>query len=42
MAHPEERKADFRSVELGMTHLESVMEAARCLRCYRIGMVALG
>ena len=33
MAHPEERKVDFRSVELGMTHLESVMEAARCLRC---------
>ena len=33
MAHPDERRTDFRSVELGLTHLESVMEAARCLRC---------
>jgi NADPH-dependent glutamate synthase beta subunit-like oxidoreductase/formate hydrogenlyase subunit 6/NADH:ubiquinone oxidoreductase subunit I len=33
MAHAEERRADFRSVELGLTHLESTVEAARCLRC---------
>lgn len=32
-ANPEERATDFRQVELGMTHLEGLMEAARCLRC---------
>jgi len=33
MTRPEERRTDFRPVELGMTHLEALMEAARCLRC---------
>jgi len=33
MAKPEERATDFRQVELGLTHLEALDEAARCLRC---------
>ncbi len=33
MARPEERRHDFRPVELGFTHLEALAEAARCLRC---------
>ncbi len=33
MARPEERATDYRQVELGMTHLEGLNEAARCLRC---------
>jgi len=33
MAKPEERATDFRQVELGLTHLEALNEAARCLRC---------
>jgi NADPH-dependent glutamate synthase beta subunit-like oxidoreductase len=33
MAAPEERAKDFRNVELGLTHLESTVEAQRCLRC---------
>lgn len=33
MSRGEERARDFRQVELGMTHLEGVQEAARCLRC---------
>jgi NADPH-dependent glutamate synthase beta subunit-like oxidoreductase len=33
MARPDERATDFRQVELGMTHLEALNEAARCLRC---------
>lgn len=33
MAKAETRSADFRQVELGMTHLEGLQEAARCLRC---------
>jgi NADPH-dependent glutamate synthase beta subunit-like oxidoreductase len=33
MAKPEERATDFRPVELGLTHLEALDEAARCLRC---------
>ncbi|MDZ4063589.1 MAG: FAD-dependent oxidoreductase, partial [Coriobacteriia bacterium] len=33
MARPEERARDFRQVELGLTHLEGLNEAARCLRC---------
>lgn len=33
MARPEERARDFRQVELGFTHMEGLMEAARCLRC---------
>ncbi len=33
LARPEERVRDFRQIELGMTHLEGLNEAARCLRC---------
>ncbi len=33
MARPDDRAKDFRPVELGMTHLEGLQEAARCLRC---------
>ena len=33
LANPEQRATDFREVEMGMTHLEAVQEAARCLRC---------
>ena len=33
MARPEERRHDFRPVELGLTNLEALEEAARCLRC---------
>ena len=33
MAPPEERATDFRAVEMGFTHQESLAEAARCLRC---------
>ncbi len=33
MAKPEERATDFRQVELGLTSLEALDEAARCLRC---------
>jgi len=33
MARGEDRAKDFRQVELGMTHLEGLQEAARCLRC---------
>ncbi len=33
MAGAEERAADFRPVELGLTGVEGLVEAARCLRC---------
>ncbi len=33
MSRPEERRHDFRPVELGFTRLEALSEAARCLRC---------
>ncbi len=42
MLAPEERKKSFVEVEAGFKINEAVGEAARCLRCYRIGMVALG
>ena len=42
MLDPEERKRTFDEVEAGFKINEAVGEAARCLRCYRIGMVALG
>jgi len=41
MLDPEERKKDFAEVEAGYKINEAVGEAERCLRCYRIGMVAL-
>ncbi|MHB8773267.1 MAG: FAD-dependent oxidoreductase [Syntrophales bacterium] len=42
MLTPEERKKSFVEVEAAFRLNEAVGEAARCLRCYRIGMVALG
>jgi NADPH-dependent glutamate synthase beta subunit-like oxidoreductase len=33
MAPPLDRRADYRAVELALTHQESMTEAARCLRC---------
>lgn len=33
MARPEERATDFRPVEFGLTHMEVLSEAMRCLRC---------
>jgi formate dehydrogenase beta subunit len=42
MLEPEERKWTFQEVEQGFTVNEAMDEAARCLRCYRIGMIALG
>ncbi len=33
MARPEERVTDFRPVELGLTQMEALGEAMRCLRC---------
>jgi formate dehydrogenase beta subunit len=42
MLAPEERKQTFVEVEAGFKVNTAVGEAARCLRCYRIGMVALG
>ncbi|MBU2261898.1 MAG: FAD-dependent oxidoreductase [Proteobacteria bacterium] len=42
MLDPEERKWSFAEVEAGLKVNEAVGEAARCLRCYRIGMIAVG
>ncbi len=42
MLAPEERKRSFAEVEAGFRINEAVGEAARCLRCYRSGMVVLG
>ncbi len=33
LANPEQRAKDFQVVEMGMTGLEALQEAARCLRC---------
>jgi formate hydrogenlyase subunit 6/NADH:ubiquinone oxidoreductase subunit I len=33
MARADDRAVDFRQVELGLTHLEGLQEATRCLRC---------
>lgn len=42
MLDPLERKWNFAEVEDGYTTDVAIKEAARCLRCYRIGMIALG
>ncbi|MFA4916997.1 MAG: FAD-dependent oxidoreductase [Syntrophales bacterium] len=41
MLPPEERKQTFAEVEKGYHSLEAMAEADRCLRCYRVGMVAV-
>ena len=42
MLDPEARKRIFDEVEAGYKINEASGEAERCLRCYRIGMIALG
>jgi formate dehydrogenase beta subunit len=42
MLEPETRKWSFDEVETGYKINEATGEAERCLRCYRIGMIALG
>jgi formate dehydrogenase beta subunit len=37
---PDDRIADFREVEKGLTESQAIREADRCLRCYRIVMAA--
>ena len=41
MLPPEERKQTFAEVEKGYHFLEATAEADRCLKCYRVGMVAV-
>jgi len=42
MLEPEERRHTFAEVEIGFPIPVAKQEAERCLRCYRIGLVALG
>ncbi|MBA4421630.1 MAG: dihydropyrimidine dehydrogenase subunit A [Syntrophus sp. (in: bacteria)] len=42
MLEPETRKWSFDEVETGYKINEATDEAERCLRCYRIGMIAIG
>jgi formate dehydrogenase beta subunit len=37
-----ERMGDMREVEIGFTHEEAIADASRCLRCYRLLVVATG
>lgn len=41
--HGKERasKGNYNEVELGFSNSEAVMEAERCLRCYRVSMIAV-
>jgi len=41
--HGKERasKGNYNEVELGFTDTEAVLEAERCLRCYRVSMIAV-
>ena len=41
MLSPEERKFIFDEVEEGFSTAEAIAEAGRCLRCYRVAMVAV-
>ncbi len=41
MLPPDERKKSFEEVEQGYNSIEAISEADRCLRCYRIGMIAV-
>ena len=41
MLEPEERKFIFDEVEEGFSTPEAIAEAGRCLRCYRVAMVAV-
>jgi formate dehydrogenase beta subunit len=41
--HGKERasKGNYKEVELGFSDSDAVMEAERCLRCYRVSMIAV-
>ncbi len=41
MLSPEERKTSFDEVEKGFSTPEAIIEANRCLRCYRVAVVAV-
>jgi formate dehydrogenase beta subunit len=41
MLEPERRKFIFDEVEEGFSTPEAIAEAGRCLRCYRVAMVAV-
>jgi formate dehydrogenase beta subunit len=41
MLAPEERKFSFDEVEAGFSTPDAIAEAGRCLRCYRVAMVAV-
>jgi formate dehydrogenase beta subunit len=41
MLPPETRKTSFDEVEKGFSTPEAIAEAKRCLRCYRVGVVAV-
>lgn len=42
MLPPETRKRTFAEVEKGFSTDAAMREASRCLRCYRVGLVAIG
>ena len=42
MLPPDTRKWTFEEVEEGFPVNAAMREAARCLRCYRVGLVAIG
>jgi NADPH-dependent glutamate synthase beta subunit-like oxidoreductase len=42
MLPPDTRKWAFDEVEEGFPVNVAMREAARCLRCYRVGLVAIG
>ena len=35
------RKGNYKEVELGFSDQEAIKEAERCLRCYRVSMIAV-
>ena len=38
---PEVRKKTFEEIDKGLKTAQAIREGTRCLRCYRMGMVAL-
>ena len=39
--HGAERTSNYEEIELAMPESQAVREAERCLRCYRVGMLAV-
>jgi len=39
--HGPERTSNYEEIELAMPESQAVREAERCLRCYRVGMLAV-